>query len=774
VADGLLEIIPYEDPAKVMTLPQLSATAKQRLARAMQFASNFTLTKRPTGKATVLVKDGPDGIDGDALRHELAHAVSTRLSAADVTEYVAEIADYGDTLLQAANDAKGDMPVEVKRRVKLLESSLRRAHELEGEKGVQDFVHLHLAQAHAEGFGDLGSAGKTTDAQYNKLSLLIATAKNLGVRLPGSYGTGEAIAYRAGADLAFFDRMSAATHGSSERGMENGIHLDARIDAKNVQALEDDKVPPKEVRDTYYVEKKKHLNLPTPWQRLTQQPAETVKGIAALRVLASHRDVKIPFNTPEAVKEMSKEFTKIIQHRLQFDRKTSGIDFYPDFHERFVAGIESVHGKLTVAEKKLLATVVAISSNQTTVAKNGPDGYHAWSKWKETGEVPITGPYLGTKSANGTAESKLGWGGMGDSIVADGMHRVNGLIKHFGSLERATDWLYTQHPVVELRSVARELFNNGGWSRTKGKSIPQVNALERIDQGKDKQFGTVLFGPKVGRFAPNLVGEELAPGASDTPTIDRHIAAFATVLLGHRDFPVVMDKSRGDWRHNIDVTNDMRHSVDKALRIAAKKTGMSVADAQAITWAGWKELWDHAGSTRDVKVNYGDTLKDIPELASKGRPEVGVVRPDVSAASVGRRVSTETAQSIIDKTKADGGGTWSGNDYQVQDFKEGYQVGYHPNDFNVVEGIDLATATPEAIIDAFGKMPADAKFVGTWMDKGRLFLDPSTHIADRVEAIDMAKKNNQRGVWDWANMDSIKIEGTNGERETPEQRAKRA
>lgn len=48
------------------------------------------------------------------------------------------------------------------------------------------------------------------------------------------------------------------------------------------------------------------------------------------------------------------------------------------------------------------------------------------------------------------------------------------------------------------------------------------------------------------------------------------------------------------------------------------------------------------------------------------------------------------------------------------------------------------------------------KFIGTWINEGKLYLDVSVNIADKDAAIALAKSSNQLAIWDCENQTEIK------------------
>ena len=48
-------------------------------------------------------------------------------------------------------------------------------------------------------------------------------------------------------------------------------------------------------------------------------------------------------------------------------------------------------------------------------------------------------------------------------------------------------------------------------------------------------------------------------------------------------------------------------------------------------------------------------------------------------------------------------------------------------------------------------------FLGIWFDGCKVYLDISVHVKGIYDAVQLAKKNNQKAIWDIENRQSIKI-----------------
>lgn len=658
LAAGSLDIVTHK---KGETLPaDIQALVKQASSPGV----DFTITNNKTGKSVAYLSEP---VTVETLRHEMTHGIERNVGSQDVKTFLDETVAHGRALLNMARAVvEGRAPSQIEMRMSAetavrlvgLQDAVREAQRLGGEKGVKDLAEALLSRPGSLG-EDLsafaGSNAKGKDAaQYHMMAALRAAAEDAGVTLTGSYHVSEPLAYRSGADADFFGRLAERTR---QVRAEGGEEIKFQITPEESRELETDS--PKDVRKKWYrgnFNPDETERLPAPWKKLTTHPAETVRAVDSLRLLAAHTDKPLGWDRPASTlaKALAKVWSPEVKRRqAELDPHESGSDFYGDFRETFLPELAKRHGGLSPAQERLAAMATAISSNQTTVMKNGGDAAHAINEFMATGKFPLEGPYLGTSSKIGGPESRFGWGGVGDNIISEGMYRLNGLIEHFGSPEAAADWLYSKHSPQEIRTVARELVEKNLWSKreTAGRGFrPSINGKQVIDPGQTANYGSVIFGPKVGRFAPNLMG------FGDTPTIDRHIAAFATVTLGQRDFPTRVDPVTGQIAHDIEVTPAMRAAVDGALRDIAAEHGLSVADTQAIVWANWKELWDKAGSTRDVKVKYGDTLDEVRRInreapGAEGRPTERVLRSDAGAVGGGERGTARVPEQAEIKFK---------------------------------------------------------------------------------------------------------------------------
>ena len=74
----------------------------------------------------------------------------------------------------------------------------------------------------------------------------------------------------------------------------------------------------------------------------------------------------------------------------------------------------------------------------------------------------------------------------------------------------------------------------------------------------------------------------------------------------------------------------------------------------------------------------------------------------------------------------------------------------------------LASEIKKYMDDNKDKLSEKGKFLGTWQDTatGDLYLDVSTHVRNKAEAVELGRKNNQIAIWDVKNMAEINTGGT--------------
>ena len=113
-----------------------------------------------------------------------------------------------------------------------------------------------------------------------------------------------------------------------------------------------------------------------------------------------------------------------------------------------------------------------------------------------------------------------------------------------------------------------------------------------------------------------------------------------------------------------------------------------------------------------------------------------------------RFMKKPTLQKIIDN----GGATINARGRSVS-YKTGYQVSnkdcYILNSNNINDIINA--------INDLRRTVAPADFIGIWVDNGKVYIDLSTRIVDRAEAIFWGKMLKQKAIYDWQNQNCITL-----------------
>ena len=90
-------------------------------------------------------------------------------------------------------------------------------------------------------------------------------------------------------------------------------------------------------------------------------------------------------------------------------------------------------------------------------------------------------------------------------------------------------------------------------------------------------------------------------------------------------------------------------------------------------------------------------------------------------------------------------------------FLSGYQVGLVEGTYHKIftQHMDFTESNVlRAVIETARE--TGSNFVGVWTDeKMNVHIDPCEYIHHRVNAVQMAEKNNQLSIWDWENMEEI-------------------
>ena len=112
--------------------------------------------------------------------------------------------------------------------------------------------------------------------------------------------------------------------------------------------------------------------------------------------------------------------------------------------------------------------------------------------------------------------------------------------------------------------------------------------------------------------------------------------------------------------------------------------------------------------------------------------------------------------TLLHETKKHGGLTFTIN-REIVEFKKGYQVSV--KDIHRIDTFylndEMITKTIYELLKKLYMTKGDY-FVGTWFDdENVLYIDISIYVKDKKEALELAKKHNQKAIFDWDSKTSI-------------------
>ena len=113
---------------------------------------------------------------------------------------------------------------------------------------------------------------------------------------------------------------------------------------------------------------------------------------------------------------------------------------------------------------------------------------------------------------------------------------------------------------------------------------------------------------------------------------------------------------------------------------------------------------------------------------------------------------------IVLKVERDGGVTLT-PDLEEFDVDNGYMVSLSGYELRVDDnGHGWAIIT--AVLPVYQEIAENRlAYIGLWKDNDKIYLDISTHVIDRDEAIEFARVNGQIAIWDVENGKEIRVTG---------------
>jgi len=187
------------------------------------------------------------------------------------------------------------------------------------------------------------------------------------------------------------------------------------------------------------------------------------------------------------------------------------------------------------------------------------------------------------------------------------LNRINRLVAEKGE-KGAADWLLSKHPIKELRE-----YN------------PNVGGKQ-----DDLKYGSMIFGQKGGAYHLNMNGNY------DVLTADLHFSRMWNRMMG-----TVLD-ANGEI---IQAPTPAELKIqDEAVRFAADKLGLSVAELQAVSWVYEIGLWKDLGAKIGYYKHSDGTAKLLQERGIQRREVI----PDSRAIEERRQTALSRANALSD------------------------------------------------------------------------------------------------------------------------------
>lgn len=132
--------------------------------------------------------------------------------------------------------------------------------------------------------------------------------------------------------------------------------------------------------------------------------------------------------------------------------------------------------------------------------------------------------------------------------------------------------------------------------------------------------------------------------------------------------------------------------------------------------------------------------------------------------TVAQGIKQSAADTIYDKTMANGGGTFMPNGFEYSG-QRGYAVCQHESRGRAIHVMDFSPSTIHAwAIDNIEFLIEEQRTsdhlltIGTWNDgDGFIHIDISTIVSTLDEALDLARAHNQLAIWSFGDNAEIRV-----------------
>lgn len=111
------------------------------------------------------------------------------------------------------------------------------------------------------------------------------------------------------------------------------------------------------------------------------------------------------------------------------------------------------------------------------------------------------------------------------------------------------------------------------------------------------------------------------------------------------------------------------------------------------------------------------------------------------------------SKNLVKKALVNGGLTINKNGVVVN-YKRGYQVSVRDCYKLRVKNVDKIVEAIEKVMNFIQNSPK-TYFCGLWIDEGYIYIDISVRILDRLDAVIIGDRLNQKSIFDWSNCECI-------------------
>lgn len=109
---------------------------------------------------------------------------------------------------------------------------------------------------------------------------------------------------------------------------------------------------------------------------------------------------------------------------------------------------------------------------------------------------------------------------------------------------------------------------------------------------------------------------------------------------------------------------------------------------------------------------------------------------------------------IIKETLKNNGGSFNVSTNKVKKPLKGFMCSI--KDLLIIDKKDFNVKLLKSLVkDNFTLLKSNENYLGTWEDKGKIYIDISANFSSKEKALQVAKNNNQIAIFDLQEMESI-------------------